>query len=122
MEIYGRLAASLCLAAIDGAAQQVSSTNIFAPASTPAKTIFGLSVFVLVVTAVIFCVVFTLLVYSLVKFRGRSADAGREPAQISALAGFRGERLDRAKLDSSVTRSAAAGARGIAPSVCGTLI
>lgn len=82
MNIYRRLAAFLCLAAIDGAAQQVSSTNIFAPASTPARTIFGLSVFVLVLTAVIFCVVFALLVYSIVKFRGRSADAGREPAQI----------------------------------------
>lgn len=82
MKIYRRLAASLCLAAIDGAAQQVSSTNIFAPASTPARMIFGLSVFVLVLTAAIFCVVFTLLVYSVVKFRDRSADAGREPAQI----------------------------------------
>ena len=82
MKIYRPLAASLCLAAIDGAAQQVSSTNIFAPASTPARTIFGLSVFVLVLTAAIFCVVFTLLVYSVVKFRDRSADAGREPAQI----------------------------------------
>lgn len=82
MKIYRRLAASLCLAVIDGAAQQVSSTNIFAPASTPARTIFGLSVFVLVLTAAIFCVVFTLLVYSVVKFRDRSADAGREPAQI----------------------------------------
>ena len=60
----------------------LSSTNIFAPASTPAKTIFGLSMFVLAVTAVIFVVVATLLVYSVVKFRGRAADAGREPAQV----------------------------------------
>jgi cytochrome c oxidase subunit 2 len=60
----------------------LSSTNIFAPASTPAKTIFGLSLFVLTITAVIFVVVAGLLVYSAVKFRGRAADAGREPAQV----------------------------------------
>jgi cytochrome c oxidase subunit II len=60
----------------------VSSTNILAPASTPAKAIFGLSLFVLAVTALIFVVVFSLLVYSVVKFRGRAIDAGREPAQV----------------------------------------
>lgn len=60
----------------------VSSTNIFAPASTPARSIFGLSIFVVAVTAVIFVVVGGLLVYSVVKFRGRASDAGREPAQV----------------------------------------
>ena len=60
----------------------MSSTNIFAPASTPAKTIFGLSMFVLAVTAVIFAVVGGLLAYSVVKFRYRAADYGREPAQV----------------------------------------
>ena len=64
------------------AASPLNSTNIFAPASTPAKTIFGLSMFVLAVTGLIFVVVFTLLVYSVVKFRGKAADAGREPAQV----------------------------------------
>src|SRR6266487_3536997 len=57
-------------------------TNIFAPASTPAKSIADLSVFVLVITGIIFVVVFALLVYSVVKFRGRTTDAGREPAQV----------------------------------------
>src|SRR5271163_3152916 len=57
-------------------------TNIFAPASTPAKSIANLSVFVLVITGIIFVVVFALLVYSVVKFRGRAVDAGREPAQV----------------------------------------
>jgi cytochrome c oxidase subunit 2 len=60
----------------------VSSTNIFAPASTPAKSIFGLSMFVLIVTGLIFAVVFTLLVYAVVKFRARGTDADREPAQV----------------------------------------
>jgi cytochrome c oxidase subunit 2 len=59
-----------------------SGTNIFAPASTPAKSISDLSVFVLVITGIIFVVVFILLVYSVVKFRGRARDRGREPAQV----------------------------------------
>src|SRR5580658_6820732 len=57
-------------------------TNIFAPASTPAKSIADLSVFVLGITGIIFVVVFALLVYSVFKFRGRAVDAGREPAQV----------------------------------------
>src|SRR5258706_9565792 len=57
-------------------------TNIFAPASTPAKSIADLSVFVLIITGIIFVVVFALLAYSVVKFRGRAMDAGREPAQV----------------------------------------
>jgi cytochrome c oxidase subunit II len=57
-------------------------TNIFAPASTPAQSIFDLSIFVLEVTAAIFVVVFSLLAYAVVKFRKRAAADGREPAQI----------------------------------------
>jgi len=57
-------------------------TNIFVPASTPAKSVADLSVFVLVITGIIFVVVFSLLVYSVVRFRGRATDAGREPAQV----------------------------------------
>ena len=59
-----------------------SPTNIFAPVSTPAKSIFGLSMFVLAVTAAIFVVVFTVLAYSVVKFRKRANDDGREPPQV----------------------------------------
>jgi cytochrome c oxidase subunit II len=55
--------------------------NIFDPASTPADSIRRLSVFVLVITALIFAVVFALLVYAIVKFRHRSSD-DREPAQV----------------------------------------
>lgn len=60
----------------------LSPTNIFSPVSTPASSIFQLSVFVLAVTAVIFAAVFGLLVYSLVRFRTRTDDDGREPPQI----------------------------------------
>ena len=63
-------------------AQYLSPTNIFAPISTPADTIFGLSIFVLAVTGAIFLVVFSLLVYAAVKFRLRPGDDSREPAQI----------------------------------------
>src|SRR5262245_35592328 len=68
-----------------GAAEPAASTgltNIFAPESTPAKSIFHLSMFVLAITAIIFVIVFTLLFYSVVKFRSRTADADREPAQV----------------------------------------
>src|ERR1700747_2856208 len=58
------------------------NTSIFSPASTPAKSIADLSVFVLVVTGIIFIAVFTLLLYSVIRFRGRAMDGGREPAQV----------------------------------------
>ena len=60
----------------------MSPTNIFAPASTPSQSIFELSIFVLMVTAAIFIVVFSLLVYAVVKFRKRDAGEGREPVQV----------------------------------------
>jgi cytochrome c oxidase subunit 2 len=60
----------------------VSPTNIFAPVSTPAQSIFELSRFVLMVTGAIFAVVFSLLAYAVVKFRNRTASGGREPAQV----------------------------------------
>ena len=60
----------------------LSPTNIFAPASTPASSIFELSLFVLAVTAVIFAVVFSLLAFSVFRFRKRRNDDGREPPQI----------------------------------------
>jgi cytochrome c oxidase subunit II len=63
-------------------APRLSPTNIFSPASTPADSIFGLSMFVLEVTATIFVVVFTLLIYCVIKFRKRADDDGREPAQV----------------------------------------
>src|SRR5258708_35616364 len=69
-------------AATEPAVPAMSPTNIFAPVSTPAKSIFGLSIFVLAVTAAIFVVVFALLVYTVVKFRKKATDDGREPPQV----------------------------------------
>jgi cytochrome c oxidase subunit II len=73
------LAAHLCAAESPGSNPIPS---IFKPHSTPAESIYHLSLFVLSITALIFLVVFSLLSYVVVKFRGRAADGGREPAQV----------------------------------------
>src|SRR6266404_2862368 len=57
-------------------------TDIFAPASAPAQSIFELSLLVLAIAAAIFIIVSGLLAYSTVKFRKRKDDDGREPAQV----------------------------------------
>jgi cytochrome c oxidase subunit 2 len=59
----------------------MSPTNIFAPVSTPAESIFGLSIFVFSTVAGIFVVVFALLVYAVVRFRSQNSSR-TEPAQI----------------------------------------
>jgi cytochrome c oxidase subunit 2 len=56
--------------------------SIFAPESTPARAIVDLSVLVLSLTAVIFVVVASLLVYAIVRFRATPANVDREPAQV----------------------------------------
>jgi cytochrome c oxidase subunit II len=72
------LAAGLC-----GATPQANSVpSIFDSHSTPADSIRHLSLFVLSVTGLIFLVVFSLLAYAVVKFRSRTGDIGREPAQV----------------------------------------
>src|SRR3989440_3092755 len=60
----------------------MSPTSIFAPLSAPAESIYELSILVLAVVAAIFVVVAALLVYSVVKFRRKRNDDGREPAQV----------------------------------------
>jgi cytochrome c oxidase subunit II len=60
----------------------VHPTTIFAPISTPAQSIAGLSRFVLSIAAIIFIVVFTLLAYAIVRFRQRQPDKDREPPQV----------------------------------------
>src|SRR6267143_6768203 len=83
LQTLGFVLSSAAIAvAANSAAPPLSPTNIFAPVATPAKSIFELSIFVLAVTAAIFVVVFTLLAYSVVKFRKRSNDDGREPPQV----------------------------------------
>lgn len=86
---FWRLPLSQIFISISGAAAALaettpplSPTNIFAPASTPARSILGLSLFVLAVTGAIFLVVATLLLYSVIKFRKRKNDDGLEPPQV----------------------------------------
>jgi cytochrome c oxidase subunit 2 len=59
-----------------------SSTSIFAPEGTPSQTIFGLSMLVLAICAVIFVAVSGLLLYTLIRYRHRRGYTQREPAQI----------------------------------------
>ena len=66
----------------DPSGSPLSPTNIFAPVSTPAHSIMGLSLFVLAVTAAIFAIVFSLLVYCVLKFGKPADDDGREPPQV----------------------------------------
>jgi cytochrome c oxidase subunit 2 len=56
--------------------------SIFAPMSTPAHSIDGLSRFVMSIAALIFVVVVTLLAYAIIRFRQRQPDDGREPPQV----------------------------------------
>jgi cytochrome c oxidase subunit II len=56
--------------------------SIFAPVSTPAFAIRELAFFVLGITGVIFLLVAGLTAYTLVRFRRRRGDDGREPAQV----------------------------------------
>ncbi len=60
----------------------MSPTSIFAPASTPADSIVGLSIFVLLNVAAIFIVVVALLAYVVIRFRNKRHDDRSEPAQI----------------------------------------
>jgi cytochrome c oxidase subunit 2 len=55
---------------------------MFAPASTAASSIFGLSIFVLITVTAIFVVVFAMLAYVIVRFRKRRGADNSEPAQI----------------------------------------
>jgi cytochrome c oxidase subunit 2 len=59
-------------------------TSIFAPAGTPAHSIFGLSMLVLGITGAIFLVVAGLLLYVLLRYRYRAtgSEPAQEPAQI----------------------------------------
>lgn len=59
-------------------------TNIFAPAGTPANSIFSLSMLVLGITTTIFLVVGGILTYVLIRYRSRGPgeDGEQEPPQI----------------------------------------
>jgi cytochrome c oxidase subunit 2 len=60
----------------------VSPTTIFSPKGTPSHLIFGLSMFVLALTAAIFLTAAGILTYVLMRYRQRAADSSDEPPQI----------------------------------------
>jgi cytochrome c oxidase subunit II len=76
------VAGLVVLASTAAADVPVQTPNIFAPVSTPARLVFELSLLVLGITATIFVVVTGLLVCSIVRFRRRPGDDGREPPQV----------------------------------------
>jgi len=85
MQTRVKAVVALCGSALACAAPARPSpnpTSIFAPASTPAQSIFDLSQFVLLVTGAVFVVVFSLLAYAVLKFRKRPSHDAREPAQV----------------------------------------
>src|ERR1700692_2048149 len=70
------LAATLCF----GTSEKPSQiTSIFRPDSTPADSIFHLSMLVLAITGLIFLIVFSLIAYTVTKFRRRSDDGPEAP-------------------------------------------
>ncbi len=75
------LAAVLLAASLCSAASGPAVPSIFKPESTPADSIYGLSLLVLAVTGIIFVIVFSLLAYVVTKFRKRASD-GPEPPQV----------------------------------------
>jgi cytochrome c oxidase subunit 2 len=72
------------IAAITLLAYGGDPTNIFAPAGTPASSIFSLSMLVFGITGTIFLIVAGILVYVLVRYRRRGAVGAteQEPPQI----------------------------------------
>src|SRR6202051_26399 len=75
------LAAVLLAASLCSAAGGPAIPSIFKPESTPADSIYHLSIFVLAITGIIFVIVFSLIAYAITKFRRRPPD-GCEPPQV----------------------------------------
>jgi heme/copper-type cytochrome/quinol oxidase subunit 2 len=74
-------AASLCRGQ-EGTGFQ--SPNMFEPRSTPADSIFNLSILVFELTGLIFAVVFSFLVYAIVRFRKRATTTATNLGRFSA--------------------------------------
>jgi len=55
------------------------STSIFAPQAAPARSIYGLSLLVLGICAVIFLIVASLLTYAIIRFRHRRGTRRMQP-------------------------------------------
>jgi cytochrome c oxidase subunit 2 len=85
MNVLCRVLSALLLAAVAGAPRAFAygtNTNIFAPVGTPSRAIYNLSLFVLAITAAIFVVVGSLIIYAAGRYRRRPGDDDSEPPQI----------------------------------------
>ncbi len=77
------IAFSLLLPVLAFADGPQATPNIFAPASTPASDIFGLSLFVFAITGGIFVVVGGLLAFVVIRYRDRGEEGDQhEPVQV----------------------------------------
>ena len=70
------------LLCVISAATASANTSIFAPASTPARSIYELSLLVLGITAVIFVLVGGILAFTVVRYRHRPGDEDGDPPQV----------------------------------------
>ncbi len=61
---------------------KIPPSSVFDAVSTPAHEINAVAFFVISITAVIFQIVAGLLTYSILRFRARPGDDGREPPQV----------------------------------------
>ena len=61
----------------------VQISSIFDPISTPAQSVYELALLVLGICAGIFVIVAGFLTYTIIRFRRRKDDDGREPPQVS---------------------------------------
>jgi cytochrome c oxidase subunit 2 len=77
-----RAAGGFCVILFSHAAKADYPANIFVPKSTPAHSIFDLSMLTLGVTATIFVIVAGMLLYALIRYRQRPGDEESEPPQI----------------------------------------
>ena len=57
-------------------------SNIFHPLTTPGRAEFNYAMLVFAITGVLFAVVASLLVYTMVRFRHKAADGDQEPPQV----------------------------------------
>lgn len=81
VHIWQLVSAAVTAASVPAWAAADPSTSVFSTASTPAREVHELSLFVLTVTGAIFVAVSGLLLYALVRYRSRSTDTA-EPPQV----------------------------------------
>jgi cytochrome c oxidase subunit 2 len=75
-------AALLLTMCISGCVRQETNTSVFSSLSTPAHTITRLGYFVLAITGAIALVLYSLLIYAIIRYRTRPSEEHVEPPQV----------------------------------------